>query len=207
MIPITPTVLVWPSGAGNTNLQIIEDWVDRGGWRHYGFHLSISPSPGWTLKDVIHRYYDGREHSGPIDYFTNSAHDEYGQLEYNTVQLRVIFRRRPEPGPGPGEDDHLVTVIPSPENAGSVSGSGYYRQGSTCSISAVCKCSPWTFDHWAIVPGERVDDRDCSFTVEQDTTCIAYFNHSNTGMLYDQNGKILSSHDGNILYDGNLVTA
>ena len=124
---------------------------------------------------------------------THEVSETFGPEPTKTVSLTATFRN------GSGL---LVSVSSSPANAATVTGGGVYVHGQTCTIDALAKCSPWTFDHWELSPGGTVDVRRHSFSVQDDTTCVAHFRHSDTKMPYDVGGKILCSSSGDILYDG-----
>lgn len=105
-----------------------------------------------------------------------------------------------------------VTLGIHPQNAGTVEGGGEFDKGASCTISTTPKCSPWKFDHWELTPGGTVKDSQHTFTVSQDTVCVAHYTHTSTGKPYydaddeDADGsKILCTPDGVILYDGDEV--
>lgn len=103
-------------------------------------------------------------------------------------------------------EKHNVSTSAFPVKAAVTTGDGDYDDGTTCTINATAKCSPWIFDHWELTPGGTVRTKEHSFVVTEDTNCVAHYLHTNTGNPYDKSGNILCDSSGNILYDGDLVT-
>ena len=83
-----------------------------------------------------------------------------------------------------------VSVSSSNSSQGTVTSSGaytgtYYRNGDLATITATPK-SGYIFDYW-IVGGTRVNYNPHSFTVTQNTTCVAYFKAGYTVTLNTNN--------------------
>jgi len=101
-----------------------------------------------------------------------------------------------------------VTTRAVPARAGVTSGGGSYAAGTAVTISTHEKCSPWVFDHWVLTPGGIiVSTASHTFTPSSNVVCEAMYRHTNTGAPYhNTNGEILCDDNGNIFYDGDLVT-
>jgi len=93
-----------------------------------------------------------------------------------------------------------VYTTPRHLRSAKLRGAGKYANGETATVSAEPSCSPWTFLYW-IIRGTVYRMPTVSFTVNQDTYCVAYFEHSNSGLPYDEDGKILTDASGNIYRD------
>ena len=85
-----------------------------------------------------------------------------------------------------------VSVSTSNSSQGTVTNSGgyygqYYKAGALATITATPK-SGYIFDYW-IVGGTRVNNNPHSFTVTQNTTCVAYFKTGCTVTLNTNNSN------------------
>lgn len=208
---VTPTIS--PPEAENDGCSASADFLRRedyntGTPNYFCFEyykLSATSVGDWRFKhfEVTQRYVSlGVEHisdfttvDNPKELVESTGHsDPY----YDSYYLKVcaVF-------------EHVVKVATSvyPENAGTSTGDGDYDSGSSVTISTKEKCSPWIFDHWELNPGGVIArSKEHSFTVDEDTDCIAYYKHTNTlDPYHDENGNVLCSGNGAILYDGDAI--
>jgi len=201
MTPTIPTVQVSPAGSGQATVTLIDESTSRYDWTWYVFKLTWAAAAGWHYKETLCTLLNGTVTSCD-DEFANGAHDEYGQSGSNVVSIVVVFESDGDTPPDdPTAQKFTVSVAVSPQNAGTATGGGRYESGASVVIGAKAHCSPWTFDHWEITPGDDSDDATTGFFVTDDTVCTAYFTHSDSGRLYDHDGKILCNGNGTILHD------
>ena len=72
-------------------------------------------------------------------------------------------------------DGYTVTVMANPEEGGTISGSGIYVIGRTCTLTATANVG-YAFANWTTASGTVVSsDAEYSFTVEGDVTYVANF--------------------------------
>lgn len=143
----------------------------------------------------------------PLSFFnvdwSPTLHNPHGDPNYASIV--AVFEYDSDPGPEPGTYTVTVSAVPA-KAVRAQRGGGNYNQGDTCTIETERKCSPWVFDRWELSPGGTVRTETFSFVVTANTSCVAYYTHTNTGNPYhDENGKILCDDSGNILYDGDEV--
>ena len=124
----------------------------------------------------------------------------------NLASIVAVFEYDSDPGPEPEPGTYTVKVSAVPAKAVRAQrGGGNYNQGDTCTIETERKCSPWVFDRWELSPGGTVRTETFSFVVTANTSCVAYYTHTDSGMPYydaDGDGEIICNSSGSILYDG-----
>ena len=205
--------IVVPEGAGI--VTEVEVPLDPPGSGNHKLILTATPSDGYEFDrfewDYNVFYPDGSPpyyhhyvtYNNPTSGQTptwGSAHYPSGGTQSSvSSNLKAYFKPKTQ---------FKVSVSIVPDDAGNVEGGGEFYEGSNCMISTTPKCSPWKFDHWELTPGGTVRSRQHTFTVNQDTTCVAHYTHTNTGKPYydaDGGGEILCTPGGAILYDGDAV--
>ena len=111
---------------------------------------------------------------------------------------------------GGGNDDeepqyYTVSLSVFPENVGTVTGSGSYQKGSTCTITATPN-SGYTFVSWADEINEVSTDASYTFTVSHDLNLKAIFAYEFQGPTGAIKGKFTVNDSGDMVYfsQGNL---
>lgn len=75
---------------------------------------------------------------------------------------------------GGGNDSYIVTVLANPSSGGSVSGSGTYQQGQTCTVRAVANTG-YTFTNWTENGSQVSINANYTFTINNNRTLVANF--------------------------------
>ena len=213
---VTPTIS--PEGAGTATVTLKK--YETGA---FYYDLSATANPGYVFDHfesdlywhVIYRTSltpreEGPEirhlvnTNNPIDIFEDDYDGPTLYTEIYYTKIVAVFRKE-EP-----TTKFTVTTGMTPNAArGSTSGDGEYEDGTSCTVSCSAKCSLWIFDHWEFSTGETHNTQSVTFTVTADVTCTAVFRHENTGQLIydaDGSGSLICAADGNLLYDGDLVS-
>lgn len=115
--------------------------------------LTATPADGYYLKGWL----DDEGITSTTRYVT-----VYGNTTYT-----AIFAQTPM-------DQYLITTVASPLEGGTVTGGGYYTDGSTATLKAIPNTN-YTFDYWSdnhFYPAER------SVTVKEDKTYTANFSYN-----------------------------
>ena len=71
-------------------------------------------------------------------------------------------------------DEYLLTLLADPANAGTVSGSGSYEEGTEVTITAA-ENPGYTFTYWGLGTDIFSEDSEVTFIIEEDLTLVAYF--------------------------------
>ena len=77
-------------------------------------------------------------------------------------------------------DSKYISVIANPADGGSVTGSGYYQVGQTCTLTATAN-ENYTFVNWTKNGNEVSTNAVYSFTVTETATYVANFSENPTG--------------------------
>lgn len=194
-------------GPGTVSLRLDGIWPSSYG-PSYGYTVTATPNPGAhfvVFECTSANGFTGGISQNPWSFCNVTQQDPYCVNNY--VSIVAVFEYDSDPGPEPEPGTYTVEVSAVPAKAVRAQrGGGNYNQGDTCTIETERKCSPWVFDRWELSPGGTVRTETCSFVVTANTSCVAYYTHTNTGNpYYDENGKILCDDSGSILYDGDEV--
>lgn len=217
-------VTINPPGAGVANIAFVRHEV-RAGDDYDIYQLTATPNAGWrfvrfewngTVTETDPQRvtpYSGGSNLNPTDTNLNIQnidsvlherviHWSWGDARLAITSVVAVFESLVPP-----VDTFKVSTSVVPRNAGTATGAGVYNSGSVCTIDAIAKCSPWVFDHWTVDGVVASRDAQYAFVVTKDVVCVAYFTHSDTDLILCQSedGKILCSAAGKILYDGDQV--
>ena len=101
----------------------------------------------------------------------------------------------------------VVTVVADPEEGGTVTGGGYFEEGSFCSVAAVAN-DGYTFEHWELNDGIVVSNTaNYTFVVCGDMSLAAHFVSNNNIAFADANVKSIcinhwdTNNDGELSYE------
>jgi len=216
-------VAIQPAGAGTVSVTPHSVQIENphGGEYHTWYEISATPNNGFAFS-----HFSWTNHTWSEDeYAPGVKYDEHYEdvnLPYNP---KVDFPFESKSWTGAAYHFFVfqeilnvtahftgtainVTTRAVPARAGVTSGGGSYAAGTAVTISTHEKCSPWVFDHWVLTPGGIiVSTASHTFTPSSNVVCEAMYRHTNTGAPYhNTNGEILCDDNGNIFYDGDLVT-
>ena len=98
-----------------------------------------------------------------------------------------------------------ISATVNPAGSGTVTGSGTYNQGQTCTLSATNNPG-FTFDHWTRNGTTIIGGATISFTVTTNATYVAYFTAQSQAPEGAINGKFTINASGDKVYfsQGNL---
>ena len=129
--------------------------------------IVATPAAGWAFDHWVMWYqWEGYSEYRP-DYANPTEVSDSISDQLNGIVCRAYFYNATPLF-------HTVTVVADPTNGGTVSGSGSYEAGTSCTITATPKTG-WTFTGWTSSKGGSDSDASHTFTVEGDVTWTAHF--------------------------------
>lgn len=95
---------------------------------------------------------------------------------------------------------YTVTTLASPIGSGTTTGDGVYQEHALCTITATPNTG-YRFIKWVLSTGAESLTRSYTFSVEQNTDCIAYFVRKTGLILRDANNNIILRYGNTLLRD------
>ncbi len=200
------------SGQGGTaSASLIRQWTETGGdpnsyygvWTDYyeEYTLTATPETGYSFQKWTGVNAQGISISGSNDNpFTLSlyvkTHDNEGDYIPSGIPRTYTanFTR----------NRYTVTIAVTPGQSarGTVSGSGTYEHGSSCTATATAN-QGWQFDHWETANGTVVSSSNpYTFTVTESVTLYAVFTKASTyQLLHGSSNTLLHGSSGTLLHD------